>query len=759
MFGKEIPMVGLITGDELKRIKNLRKQEYLYKSEKPAIAEAFIEKEGWELDKELKTKTRIRKRKPEDEIFENKVWNMFYQMGFSHMNEDRHFEIAYSKDGKLKKQIDVFAMDDETILLVECKKSLSKNKLQEFKTELESIRGNMDGIRQTLKTEFPDHKIKFIFATEDYILGEADIARMQEFQIAYFDEEKVNYYTELSNHLGNASRYQLLGNLFKGEKIPQLKNVVPAIRGEMGGHTYYSFSVEPDILLKLGYVLHRNDSNKDSMPTYQRIIKKSRLKSVQEFVENKGYFPNSIIVSISTGRKGCRFDFASNQSPDSLSKIGLLHLPQLYRSIYIIDGQHRLYGYANSDYRYTNTIPVVAFENLDQEEQIKIFMDINENQKAVPKNLRNTLDEDLKYESDDPKERRDALTLKIARELGEDKLSPLYGRVVIGENTYTPERALTLEQLSKALREGDYLSKYSKGQLIKAGLFDLDDNDKSFEKVYPFLKYTLYKLKKYIGESEWNNTNDNKDAFIKNNVISGFLRALNSVCLYINYEIQVLTASEAVLEEKIDKYIKIIANYWNGLSNAERIELATSYGAGGPIKYQRTFEKEINKMIPAFSPEGMKEYWEDRDEKNAAEAKDILKELLSSLKDYFKTKLDDYYIAEDKYDEWLSNTRFVELSTEVTKQNVGKSKAQYIDIWDLVGFEDLHDILNKGAHWTEVFDKLLGYSDDNKGDKKVKTEWLINLKEIQDKLKTSNMITKDNFDYLGSVKVWLSEVI
>lgn len=60
---------------------------------------------------------------------------------------------------------------------------------------------------------------------------------------------------------------------------------------------------------------------------------------------------------------------------------------------------------------------------------------------------------------------------------------------------------------------------------------------------------------------------------------------------------------------------------------------------------------------------------------------------------------------------------------------------------------------------TPLHDKRLGYSDDNKGDKKVKTEWLINLREIQDKLKTSNMITKDNYDYLSSVRVWLENHI
>ena len=71
----------------------------------------------------------------------------------------------------------------------------------------------------------------------------------------------------------------------------------------MGGHKYYSFSIEPERLLKIGYVLHRNEANKNMMPTYQRIIKKKRLTDVQKFINGGGYFPNSLIISIDTGGK------------------------------------------------------------------------------------------------------------------------------------------------------------------------------------------------------------------------------------------------------------------------------------------------------------------------------------------------------------------------------------------------------------------------------------------------------------------------
>jgi DNA sulfur modification protein DndB len=63
-----------------------------------------------------------------------------------------------------------------------------------------------------------------------------------------------------------------------------------------------------------------------------------------------------------------------------------------------------------------------------------MFMDINQNQKAVSKSLRNTLNIDLLWDSDDANERKLSLMLSIAQELGEDKSSPLYGRVVTGED-------------------------------------------------------------------------------------------------------------------------------------------------------------------------------------------------------------------------------------------------------------------------------------------------------------------------------------
>ena len=109
-------------------------------------------------------------------------------------------------------------------------------------------------------------------------------------------------------------------------------------------------------------------------------------------------------------------------------------LPNAYRIAYVIDGQHRLYGYANSLYKDSSTVPVVAFTDLPSFTQLKMFIDINENQKAVSKTLRQTLKKDLGWKSKYASERMDALASAITIKLGEDSSSPFYGLISIGED-------------------------------------------------------------------------------------------------------------------------------------------------------------------------------------------------------------------------------------------------------------------------------------------------------------------------------------
>lgn len=382
----------IVSGKDLVKAKNLRKNQYVEARER-RVALSELEEEGWEYVKDYADPKfiKVRKEKPYDERFEDKVWLLFAQMGFTHLNKDRNFKMSYDyHNPDFTQQIDVFAADDETVLIVECK-SAETMKDGVFKKPLESLHGQMDGLRKEALKQFPKRKVKFIWATNNYIMSRADLKKMEEWGIIYFSDSVIQYYSELVKHLGTCARYQLLGNLLANTEIKNMQNEIPAIRGTMGGFEYYEFSIEPEKLLKIGYVLHRSEANKNMMPTYQRIIKKKRLKEVQTFINGGGYFPNSLIISIDTNGKGIQFDLSPTKVEGSLSRLGVLHLPKRYHSAYIIDGQHRLYGYSDTEFASKNTIPVVAFIDLERKEQLKLFMDINENQKAVSKTLRVTL--------------------------------------------------------------------------------------------------------------------------------------------------------------------------------------------------------------------------------------------------------------------------------------------------------------------------------------------------------------------------------
>ncbi len=343
----------LISGKDINKELTQRKQAYDYQSisiRKPELIKEKLQ-EGWQQDKEYKTTVKLRKLKSLDIQCEDKVWTLCALMGFKVMNKDRDFRIPFDPKRGLTQQIDVFAKDDETILIVECK-STEKNKLGDFKKDLEATAGQMEGLVKSIRALFPDQNLKFkyILATKNYWLGDQDKQRLKNLNGVHLDEESVEYYINLYKHLGAAARYQLLGSLFHGQEITGMDNQIPAIKGKMGNLTYYSFSVEPEKLLKISYVLHRSKVNSELMPTYQRLIKKQRLAKVLEFIDEKaGYFPNSIVISLDTEGKELRFDRANTQVSTTLTSIGVLHLPKKYRSAYIIDGQHRLYGYSNSN--------------------------------------------------------------------------------------------------------------------------------------------------------------------------------------------------------------------------------------------------------------------------------------------------------------------------------------------------------------------------------------------------------------------------
>lgn len=749
----------LVSGAELKSVHRKRSQKYVYEKIYPEL-QARYEENGWALHKILKNHIQMKKEKQIDEQFEDEVWTLFSSMGFTTLNKDRFFKMAYDPNNPdITKQIDVFAVDEETILFVECKAAETMKK-SSFKDEIESIGGIRQGLYNEVKKNFPNRKIKYIFAVKNYYLSEVDKERLKTFNIHCFDEHTIKYYSGLSRHLGSSARYQLLGQLFAGQKIVGMENKVAAIEGKMGGYTYYSFNIEPEKLLKISYVLHRNEANSSMMPTYQRIIKKNRLTNIQKFVKDGGFFPNSLIINVETKNK-LQFDLASVQVKDSTSKVGVLHLPQQYRSAYIIDGQHRLYGYADSQYGITNTIPVVAFINLSKEKQIKIFMEINENQKSVPKNLQNILNADLLWTSEDYNERRKALRLNIAQELGDNFESPLHSRVIIGENELTKKRCITIQTIQEALKKTNFFTQFGKDNVIvKAGTYDKGTNQATKDVFFPFLCECFNYIKTHC-EDEWNKGEENNGILTVNVGVYAMINVFSDIVdmLIDNKEIDPKQSKPEEVAEALHYYLDPLINFIENISPEDRAKLRTTYGGNGKTKAWRTFQQSIYKERKEFSPEGLEEWWTNNARLFNEESFSLIIDIETGIKDNIFKKLQEMYsgnwisgVPKEVYTKAVNNAAKMNYESNST----GRKKVQP---WECVSLADCQKIIVYGKHWSEVFEKqytMLGDEGRKGGNKLAKTQWLVKLSKIREQQNSPTYsVSEKDYELIKEIHKWL----
>lgn len=745
---------GLVVDKDLVKAKNIRIKTFITDKVLKGAEEPYLRK-GWELDKELKTHYRIKKVKPQEEQFENEVWLTFYRLGFPYMNKDKNFKFSFGKG--LSQQVDVLAADDETVLFIECKYTSQKGKLTSFKKEIEAIAGQRSSIIQMVNSQKEKRKVKFIFATKNYKLSDSDKDRLDSYKIEYFNEDTLEYFKELANHLGKASRFQLLGQLFKDQKIEGMKNKIPAIRGKMGDKTYYEFSIEPEKLLKMGYVLHRSNSNKIELPSYQRIIKKSRLNSVKEFVNEGGFFPNSVVININTKKnKKLQFDLIKADYDSEISDIGVLHLPSLYRSIYIIDGQHRLYGYSDSDYAEKNTIPVVAFVNLSKPEQLKIFMEINENQKSVSKNLRNTLNADLLWESEDKNDQAKALGLRLAQLLGEAKESPLFEKFVFGEDKANEYTFLKIESITEAVQRTKYINRYSKkGELIDNGIFDKNDNEKTLEFLYNYLAEMFRVLKKNM-PIEWEL---GKEGVLLTNVgISGFVRIFYEIIVHIEAKEEIKSISEnyQYLVGLSKPYVLAVCKYINGLDNEEKFRIKKFYGSGSKTAYQKRMQVVIHQTFPDFRPKGIEKDILEFNKTFNDYGIEIIPKIKKTVRQMFEEIMRLHF--GENWTKRLPKAIYKAAVDRQSEKNYGlDSLEDEYSIADVLTLDDYAVVVTNQSNWRDYFEEHFSQPVDQKKrmpkDKKV--EWLKEMHKLATKDLSEHSITLEENELLESLEKWL----
>lgn len=398
---------------------------------------------GWvEKPTAYKTVKHVIKPKPAGTLFEDRTWRLFYRMGMQKLNTPGLTLQLKSrtdpKTGQLvakTKQVDVLAVHEHTVFLVECKtaESLSSRPL---KLEIAEFAGNRNDFLKTL-TELLGFRprLVMVLATTNLGLSFNDIQDAKEAGIKVWGDADICALEELAKLAGQGARYQLYNMVFQGQKIKDMGIKVAALKSRMGGHTYYSFVMHPEDLLEIAYVHHRaGDSNfRDLTDSYQRMLKPNRIRQIKQFIETEGgFFPGNVILNFD---RDLQNDLLLTK--DQMAQLAegavpvMLTLPSEYGSAWIIDGQHRLYGFADTEEKSTETIAVVAFVQEDTSFQARVFVDINEKQQAVSKNLLWDLYEDLYKTSTNPTELRRRAISRVGKLLNSAEWSPFRGDIAI----------------------------------------------------------------------------------------------------------------------------------------------------------------------------------------------------------------------------------------------------------------------------------------------------------------------------------------
>jgi DGQHR domain-containing protein len=196
-----------------------------------------------------------------------------------------------------------------------------------------------------------------------------------------------------------------------------------------------------------------NKRIEDKDEGYQRTLSQSRVKKIARYVESGNALPLSILVSLEKNKY-------------KLNSDGTLEFKDIPDVGWIIDGQHRVAGSHES--KTDISLPVVAFLDLNLNDQIKQFVTVNKEAKGVPTSLYYDLLKHLPIGT--PSERAKERAVDIANFLKRDEESPFFGRIVSIKAPQKGELSLSAftKQLSSLVLENKgFLSTYSLQEQIK----------------------------------------------------------------------------------------------------------------------------------------------------------------------------------------------------------------------------------------------------------------------------------------------------
>lgn len=671
--------------------------------------------EGWSVVKQTKKSARLSKPKPKTNLLEDRVWTLLYRMGFPLLSGQNGARVAASSDGP-KTQIDCVAIDGEVAIAVECKTFQEAHKDPRFAEKLGKFGATRKSFSEAVDEDFPQPKrrhVATIIFTWDFIVSPADKARAEEQQIVLLDEHDLEYYEDLVAHLGPASRYQFLADALPLKQIRGLEIRVPALQTRVGGFTYYTFSIQPEYLLKICFVSHRGRGRATDIDAYQRMISRARLKKISRYISEDGIFPTNIVLNLEKS-KYARFDLGKKEGTAQGANVGWLTLSPTYKSAWIIDGQHRLFAYSGNPRAATSYLNVVAFQGLAGDMQAKLFVDINHEQKSVKRSLLDELWAELHWNADDEEKRVRAIISKAIQGVNDDKQSALSGRILLSNKGKTQHCCISLSSVLGALdKSGFYLSRPRKN-VVEHGPLWAGSNEAIMTRTIALLNGWFDPITTKAAEW-WSMGAGEGGGLAMNDGVTICINVLRSVIEHLEKTHRLETLDDSELVEITTPFADALGDYLASLTTQERAEFRALRGVQGQTAGTKMCQQAIKNMIADFDPAGLKEYIDRAKSDTNEKARTIIDRVEKTLQDAVLS------VLRQTFNEAPTQWWFTGVPKNVRKRvdekiNESDGKAgEREQNFELIHYRDIITF-----NW-RLFEDLLGYGT---GSKDKRTGWI-----------------------------------
>lgn len=506
-------------------------------------------------------------------------------MGYSYLSGEGGgiLEVNPKETSGPTSQIDVVAMDGDVAVAIECKSAAKPLKRPQFQEELGKHSLVREAFSKAVIQQYRvDHKRQVALAmfTSNIVLSDNDRERARTANVILFDECDLSYYEGLVDHLGPAARYQFLADMLPGKLVPGLTIRVPAIRSKIGGYNCYTFSAAPDFLLKIAYISHRAKGKASDVNTYQRMIRKSRLKKIRDYINAGGMFPTNIVINLD--RKPT-FQRQAQAGDEEWGLMGWLDLRAAYKSAWVIDGQHRLFAYSGLPRASKAHLSILAFEGLPPSKQADLFIDINAEQKSVKQSLLQELYAELHWNAVDPAIRVRAVIAKAIQSIGTDPESPFYQRILAADDKRDEKRCISFTSMFRALDNPDlYVAPTKKEGVVEYGaLWAGDDSEATRRRTVTILNY-WFDIIRRAAPDWWDLGSADGGGLAMNDGVTTCINVLRSVFHHLDShgEKLVLLDNDDIVG-RIRAYGEALGEYLGSLTAEERARFRDLRGIQG----------------------------------------------------------------------------------------------------------------------------------------------------------------------------------